>query len=151
MNAIVSFQDKCFISVSLQNSTLKALINTGSSISAINNDIIKKLNFPNREILSSEISFITGAGGSNRSVRGKIQLPIKIGDLKIYLKTCLLRLLYMIVALSSLVKYVMPSPQMNLASQNIKQERSSPDPPWLTYSTHGNRKERKLNGFRIRR
>ena len=49
----------------------------------INNDIIKKLNIPRKEFFPSEISFITGAGGSNHSVRGKVKLPIKIGGLKL--------------------------------------------------------------------
>ena len=83
LNAVVSFQDKCHVPLSIQGQQFRALIDTGSTISAVNDSVIRNLQIPYKNLSNSDITFITGAGGSNHPVKGKITLPIVIGNLKI--------------------------------------------------------------------
>ena len=69
--------------LSIHTHHFRALIDTGSTISAINDSILRKLRLSYKDLAPPDISFITGAGGSNHPVKGKIKLPIVIGGLKV--------------------------------------------------------------------
>jgi hypothetical protein len=78
-----TFSDKCQVPLSIYGHNLRALVDSGSTISAINDSILRKLQILYKDLSPPDISFITDAGGSNIPVKGKINLPILIGGLKI--------------------------------------------------------------------
>ena len=82
VDAMVNFEDKCYVPVYLQHCRFNALLDTGSSISAINSEAFNKLKIERKQIRHSEISNITGAGGASHPVRGKMEIQIKIAGLK---------------------------------------------------------------------
>ena len=81
-DALVSFKEKCSIPVFVQTARFNALLDTGSAISAINSETLNKIKIHEDKLKNSEISFITGAGGTAHTVNGKIELELKIGGLK---------------------------------------------------------------------
>lgn len=81
-DALISFKEKCSIPVFVQSARFNALLDTGSAISAINSETLNKIKINENKLKNSEISFITGAGGTAHTVYGKIELELKIGGLK---------------------------------------------------------------------
>lgn len=73
----------CSIPLFVQNVQFNALLDTGSIISTINSETWKKIQTSKNKLKQSELSFITGAGGTAHQVDGKIELHIKIGGLKL--------------------------------------------------------------------
>jgi hypothetical protein len=80
---VVCFEDKCYVPVYLQHSRFNALLDTGSSISAINVQAFNKLKNVSNKIKRSDISKITGAGGASHQVNGKLEIQIKIAGLNL--------------------------------------------------------------------
>lgn len=50
---------------------LMLFLDTGSTISAINSETLNKIKIHENKLQNSEISFITGAGGTAHTVNGK--------------------------------------------------------------------------------
>lgn len=67
----------------VENIQFKALLDTGSTISAINSQTLKRIQKHTDKLQNSAISFITGAGGTAHNVNGKIDLKIKIANLNL--------------------------------------------------------------------
>ena len=80
---MISYADKCSIPLFIKTSKFQALLDTGSSISAINATFLKKVPGNCYKIRNSDIAFITAAGGSSHQVEGKVDLEIKVGGLNI--------------------------------------------------------------------
>lgn len=80
---IISFADKCSIPLFIKTLKFQALLDTGSSLSAINAKVLKKLPGNCYKIRNLDIAFITAAGGSSHQVEGKVELEIKVGGLNI--------------------------------------------------------------------
>lgn len=83
VGTLISFQEKCSIPLFVENIQFKALLDTGSTISAINSQTLKRIQKRTDTLQNSAISFITGAGGTAHNVNGKIDLKIKIADLNL--------------------------------------------------------------------
>lgn len=60
---------------------LRVLLDTGSTISALNDNTFLKTKYANKSLLSSEIKHIVRTGGATYPVKGKLKLNFKIGGL----------------------------------------------------------------------
>ena len=78
---LVTEINQCLLPITLGDLKLRALLDTGSTISALNEKTFLKTKFANKSLLSSEIKHIVGAGGATYPVKGKLELNFKIGGL----------------------------------------------------------------------
>ncbi|VDI02506.1 Hypothetical predicted protein [Mytilus galloprovincialis] len=69
---------QCLIPVYFGGIKIKALLDTGSTISAINEKTFFKTKFANNRLLRSDIKQIVGAGGATYPVKGQIKLNFEI-------------------------------------------------------------------------
>ncbi|CAG2226067.1 Transposon Ty3-G Gag-Pol polyprotein,Transposon Ty3-I Gag-Pol polyprotein [Mytilus edulis] len=70
---------QCLIPVYFGGIHIKALLDTGSTISAINEKTFLKTIYASNRLLQSDIKQIVGAGGATYPVKGQIKLKFKIG------------------------------------------------------------------------
>ena len=68
------------VNVKVNNFTTKALVDSGSDISALSNDFFQKIKSTNHHLSRSNIFQIKGAGGHVQGVFGKIVLSLHIAD-----------------------------------------------------------------------
>ncbi|CAG2197363.1 unnamed protein product [Mytilus edulis] len=74
----VTDMHQCLIPVYFGGIKIKALLDTGSTISAINEKTFFKTKFANNRLLRSDIKQIVGAGGATYPVKGQIKLNFEI-------------------------------------------------------------------------
>ncbi|CAG2246897.1 unnamed protein product [Mytilus edulis] len=70
---------QCLIPINFGYLKIRALIDTGSSICAINEKTFLKSKFANNQLFTSDIKHIVGAGGATYPVKGKIKVDFELG------------------------------------------------------------------------
>ena len=78
-NRFVTEMHQCLIPINFGYLKIRALIDTGSSICAINEKTFLKSKFANNQLFTSDIKHIVGAGGATYPVKGKIKVDFELG------------------------------------------------------------------------
>ncbi|KAK6189780.1 hypothetical protein SNE40_001774 [Patella caerulea] len=79
---VIASLNKNFVNVTLGNTVIKSLIDTGASISCISKSLLDKV-LPDAEISSSDITYISGVGGQTVEVVGNTLLEFQISNTSI--------------------------------------------------------------------
>ena len=74
---------KCLVPVRIGECRIHALVDSGSSVSAINSKLFNRSKLQHLPIQSPSISKITGAGGAQHPVSGQINIEFRIGGVTI--------------------------------------------------------------------
>ena len=72
---------KCLIPIRLGNCKVRALLDSGSTISAINGNLFQKSEFASLPLKTPKVLHIIGAGGATHPIQGQIDLQFSIGGL----------------------------------------------------------------------
>lgn len=72
---------KCLIPIRLGNCKARALLDSGSTISAINGNLFQKSEFASLPLKTPKVPHIFGAGGATHPIQGQIDLQFSIGGL----------------------------------------------------------------------
>ena len=72
---------KCLIFIRLGNCKARALLDSGSTISAINGNLFQKSEFASLPLKTPKVPHIIGAGGATHPIQGQIDLQFSIGSL----------------------------------------------------------------------
>ena len=72
---------KCLIPIRLGNCKARALLDSGSIISAINGNLFQKSEFASLPLKTPKVPHIIGAGGATHPIQGQIDLQFSIGGL----------------------------------------------------------------------
>jgi hypothetical protein len=72
---------KCLIPIRLGNCKARALLDSDSTISAINGNLFQKSEFASLPLKTPKVPHIIGAGGATHPIQGQIDLQFSIGGL----------------------------------------------------------------------
>jgi hypothetical protein len=72
---------KCLIPIRLGNCKARALLDSGSTISAIHGNLFQKSEFASLPLKTPKVPHIIGAGGATHPIQGQIDLQFSIGGL----------------------------------------------------------------------